>query len=244
MKVSGLIRVILVFVVYIASGLEGYGDTLKVINRNILSNHYPIVAEINNKVRYPVKVEVEVVPDDLQEWNDIINSLVRDYYDILGHLLLSEDCKAPETVKVTVRDYKGVAGTAGNHITINADWLRKHPDDLGMVIHELAHVVQSYPKYDPVWLIEALADYCRFWVYEPEESRPRIDPLRTNVRDSYQRGAAFMAWLVKQYGDKFIREISTALRKGTYSEELFEKITGESLETLHMRYRHGKKKKL
>jgi hypothetical protein len=133
-----------------------------------------------------------------------------------------------------------VAGTVGNHITINADWLRKHPDDFGMIIHELSHVVQRYPKYDPAWLIEALADYCRFWVYEPKESRPHIDPQHTNIRDSYQRGAAFMAWLAAQYGDELIRDISTGLRKGYYSEDMFKKITGQSLESLHKRYRQGK----
>ena len=45
--------------------------------------------------------------------------------------------------------------------TCSFEWLRKHPDDIGLFTHELVHVVQAYPKSDPTWLTEGLADYAR-----------------------------------------------------------------------------------
>ena len=41
------------------------------------------------------------------------------------------------------------AGTTGDTIHVSADWIKKHPDDFGLVIHEMTHVIQHYPNPDP-----------------------------------------------------------------------------------------------
>jgi hypothetical protein len=68
-------------------------------------------------------------------------------------------------------------------ITISGKWITEHPDDLGMVIHELVHVVQGYPnsRHKAGWLVEGIADYIRWWRYEPEAPRPRIDPAKSST---------------------------------------------------------------
>ena len=55
------------------------------------------------------------------------------------------------------------AFTSGATITINGKWIAEHPDDLGRVIHELVHGVQSYPgrRGAPGWLTEGIADCVR-----------------------------------------------------------------------------------
>lgn len=57
--------------------------------------------------------------------------------------------------RVTIRislESGGVAGTSGRRIEVSARYVARNPNDLGMIVHELTHVVQAYPKYDPVWL--------------------------------------------------------------------------------------------
>src|ERR1700743_2260193 len=39
--------------------------------------------------------------------------------------------------------YKGVAATGNGKARYNPDWLRKHPEDIDMVTHEVMHIVQD-----------------------------------------------------------------------------------------------------
>ncbi len=70
-------------------------------------------------------------------------------------------------------------------ITISAAWVRKHPEDIGMVIHELTHVVQCYPRSkngaDLFWIGEGVADYIRNFEFEPEK-RQHIDRKQTYLK--------------------------------------------------------------
>ncbi|CAF0935560.1 unnamed protein product [Didymodactylos carnosus] len=58
--------------------------------------------------------------------------------------------------------YKGAAVTTGSNIVLSAEFIRKYPESYDAVTHEFAHVVQSYPKYDPSWLVEGIADFARY----------------------------------------------------------------------------------
>jgi len=44
-----------------------------------------------------------------------------------------------------------------------------------MIVHELVHVVQAYPenRANMGWLAEGIADYIRFWKYEPQTRQAR-----------------------------------------------------------------------
>jgi hypothetical protein len=132
---------------------------------------------------------------DVQEWADKARALCEKWYPIICEALASRDFKPPLEVKLVFKDEKkGIAYTTGARITVVADWIRKHPDDFGMVIHELCHVVQSYPK-GVGWLTEGIADYIRNYKFEP---RP---PGKVNSKSSYKEGyktaAVFLAWIEK-----------------------------------------------
>src|SRR5436189_2063268 len=62
----------------------------------------------------------------------------------------------------------GVQTCALPILTVGVDWLKKNPDDIGMLAHELTHAVQAYPKADPGWLTEGIADYAR-QLYGPQQ---------------------------------------------------------------------------
>jgi hypothetical protein len=108
------------------------------------------------------------------------------------------------------------------------------PDDLGMMVHELTHLVQAYPPgpNKPGWLVEGIADYIRWWRYEPETPRTRIDPLKASYRDSYRVTAAFLAWLTARYDRRIVPILDRSLRQGKYSDGIFREVTGKDLETL------------
>ena len=64
----------------------------------------------------------------------------------------------PPLPSVTIEvDRDGPPGvTGGRTITLSERWFREHPDDVGCVLHELAHAYMLAPDYDAstIWLIE------------------------------------------------------------------------------------------
>lgn len=179
-----------------------------------------------------VNIDYHEVPE-LAEWAEKVRRDAEAIYPSMARVLGSEGYAPPRQVLFTFKkDMKGVAGTSGRRVAFAADWIKSHPGDYGCAIHELAHVVQNYPRYDPVWLIEALADYVRFWMYEDVSRRPSPRPRQVRVKDTYQRGAAFLAWLAKTYGEDIITNLSAAIRELRYKDELFKEYTGKTLEEL------------
>src|SRR5262249_27232851 len=154
----------------------------------------------------PVKVSVDVteVPE-LAAWANEAKRLVESWHPKLAELLTSEGFTPPAEVKLIFKkDMKGVAGTSGATISIAASWVKKHPDEYGMVIHELTHVVQAYPRPEPGWLVEGIADYARYFHFEPKAKLAGIDPARQSYRDGYGVTALFLAWLEKTHDQAIV----------------------------------------
>lgn len=171
---------------------------------------------------------------ELAEWAANAKTLCEKWYPQLVKDYATDGHKPATTVTlVFTPEYKGVAATSGDKITISSKWLEKRPDDIGMVIHELMHVVQAYPpSRDAGWLVEGIADYVRYWVFEPEK-KPR---LVLNDKSSYKQGygvaAAFLAWLERVKSPGIVMKLHTALRTRNYRPALFEEITERSLDDL------------
>jgi len=184
-----------------------------------------------------IVVDVSDVGDmpDVQSWADDAKKLCEQWYPILCQFLATDEWTPPKEIKLVFKRELRVPGaTSRNTIAVSADWVRKHPDDFGMVIHELVHVIQAYPDSPnkPGWLVEGIADYIRLWKYEPEVPRPRIDPQKSNYRDSYRTSAAFLAWVSWKYDKRLVRKLDAALRQGSYSDAIFEDVTTKNLDAL------------
>jgi len=179
-----------------------------------------------------VTVDTSKVPE-AAEWAAKAKEIVEKNYPLMVEKLKVDGVKPPATIKLIFENKgKGIAGTAGNTVHIEYSWISKHPDDFGMVIHEVTHSIQGYPKYDPPWLVEGIADYIRFWMFEPENKRPRVNPDRAKYTDSYQTTAAFLAWVTATYDKDLITKLNAALRQNKYKKELFAEYTGKDLDTL------------
>lgn len=183
-----------------------------------------------------VVVDTSETPD-LAEWGKRAGETCAQWMPRIAVLLPGDGFTPPKSVTLRFQnDKKGVAGTSGDKITIAANYVRGHTNDIGMVIHELTHVVQAYPKEKegftkPGWLVEGIADYIRLYHFEPDAPRPRVNPDKASYRDAYKTTAAFLAWLEQRHAG-IVRKLNAALRAGRFKEKLFADCAGKPLDDL------------
>ena len=192
----------------------------------------------NQRGETVVKVNVDTSETpDLADWGKRAGEACAKWTPKISALLASDGFTPPKSVTLRFQsDKKGVASTSGDKITIAAAYVRGHTNDIGMVIHELTHVVQAYPAAKegftkPGWLVEGIADYIRIYHFEPDAPRPRVNPDKASYRDSYKTTAAFMAWL-EQRNAGAVRRLNAALRQGRFKENLFQDCAGKPLDDL------------
>lgn len=179
-----------------------------------------------------VRVDTTDAPD-LADWGKQAGELCVEWYPKIIKLLDSDGFKPYGHVEVYIGKHDGIAATGRNRIGINADYVRGHKDDLGMVAHELTHVVQAYhSRGNPGWLVEGIADYVRLSHYEPKARRPRINPDRAKYTDAYKTTAIFLEWSENKYDKELVKKLNAAMRKGDYKEELFKTYTGKTVDEL------------
>lgn len=200
------------------------------------------------KLRYPLSkieglrtptfvLDTSEVSDNeaAKAWGAEAKELCEEWFPVISRFLSTEKWTPPETVRLVIKkDLDAPGVTSGDTIQFSVKWITDHPDDFGMVIHELTHVVQSYPRSrrTPGWLVEGIADYIRYWKYEPEIPQRKINAERASYRDGYSTTGSFLAWLVRKYDRRIVMRLDAALRARDYRPELFNEITGKNLDDL------------
>jgi Peptidase of plants and bacteria len=187
-----------------------------------------------------IRLDVSQAPE-MKDWGEKAQKLCVEWYPKILTRLESKDKPRPVTL-VFKKDKKGIAWTVKDTITISADWIKKHPDDFGMVIHELTHVVQAYPANDAGWLVEGIADYIRYHHFEPRKGEPHVD-AKSSYKEGYGTAAAFLAWVEKTQDKTIIVRLNTALHDGKYKPEIFKDATGKDLDALWAAYVKAHEKK-
>jgi hypothetical protein len=184
-----------------------------------------------------VELDVSQAPE-LQAWCNHAKTEMLSWHPRISEILASDGFVPPGQVKLTVRKTdEGVGGTAGTSITISSGWVSKHPEDTGMVIHELVHVIQRYPSPNPGWITEGIADYIRWALYERKPLTwfpvPQ-EPL--GYTSGYRGTAGFLLWLESGPAPGIVRSLNTAMRNQTYHDRLFETVAGRPLPDLWAQY--------
>ena len=190
-------------------------------------------------------VETTEAPD-LSEWAkaELIPAL-KTWYPKIVEMLPSEGYTAPKTFSIIFTDrYKGVAATMGNRIEGSPSWYRGQlkGEAVGSMVHELVHVVQQYGRRrreggqrSPGWLVEGLADYIRWMLYEPQSRGAEISPRRAasaKYDASYRVTANFLRYVIEKYDKDLIKELNTVMREGRYDVEIWKTRTGKPVEEL------------
>ncbi len=134
-------------------------------------------------------------------------------------------------VRVTDVNFKvaqtgnGVAETSGNTITLDPDWFKKHPNDVGAIIHETVHAFLGSDSSGDKWH-EGLGEYVRSKLGFPASSG-----YHAEERD-------FFLWLDKQRPGS-VRRLTQEMADGSYKGADFQAIVGVNYQTAHQAYTSG-----
>ena len=135
--------------------------------------------------------------------------------------------------------YKAVAETGDGTSRFNPAWMKRYPQDLDVVTHEVMHIVQDYKGDGPGWLTEGIADYVRY-VYGVNNNGakwflPNYRPGQS-YKDAYRVTARFLLWVEKNKYKKIVDDLDKAMRDGTYTPQLWTKLTGKTVDELWDEY--------
>lgn len=174
---------------------------------------------------------------DLAVWGQKAGEVCAKWYPIMCELLDSPGFKPYSKVSLAFKkDLHSPAATGRDSIDISANYVREHTNDIGMIVHELTHVVQAYPNPNPGWVTEGIADYVRISRFEPNARRPRVRPNRDTYHDAYKTTAMFFEWVEKKYDKTLVTKLNRAMREGKFKIELFKEYTGKTVDELWSEY--------
>jgi hypothetical protein len=188
---------------------------------------------------YPVEFVVDVTDaPELKEWAEKVAAECARYFPTINEELKSDGFKPPHLIRMTLSGrYNGVAAAGGGRITGSVKYFKDHPDDVGAMIHETTHIVQRYRgRGNPGWLVEGVADYVRFFKYEPGKIGP-INAERAHYNRSYRVTAAFLAYVTEKYDPQLVLKLNKLMRESQYKEDVFKELTGKTLPELDEEWR-------
>jgi putative membrane-bound dehydrogenase-like protein len=142
--------------------------------------------------------------------------------------ILGVDYATSEAVTLRFREFDGVARTSGATIEASARYFAKHPDDVGALLHELVHVVQAYPPGAPGWLVEGIADYVRYYYFEPAKGAAFRAQPRQSYKGGYLPAAALLASAQVGKPKAIVAELNRLGHAGKLSEAAFKDIVGQA----------------
>jgi len=206
------------------------------------------------------EITIELVgADGLQDWaKEKLAPALAEWYPKIAAMLPSDGYKPPTHMTVIIKPGRGVAATGGTRITANASWLKAEIDRqaVGSLIHEEVHVIQQYGRgrrnnpdatQNPGWLVEGIADYIRFYKFEPQSHGAEISRRgleRARYDGSYRVTANFLNWVTENHDQEIVRKLNAAMREGKYTEEIWKKETGKTLQDLGTEWKAALEKKL
>ena len=197
--------------------------------------------------KYRITIYTSETPD-LTEWaNKELVPVLQEWYPKIVKMLPSEGYQAPRSVSITFSpNMRGVAATGGTSIRCGAGWFRRQlqGEAKGAVVHELVHVVQQYGRArrtnpnatrTPGWLVEGIADYIRWFLYEPQTRGAEVTSrniARARYDSSYRISGNFLNWVTETYDKDIVRKLNAAARQGRYKESLWKEATGRTVQQL------------
>jgi len=178
----------------------------------------------------------------LEDWvTKELLTVCKTWYPKLRTMLAAQGFTPASLVTFRLRtDMDGPASAGGGNINLNAKWVTQVPKEaVGASVHEMVHIVQAYSKGNtPGWLVEGVADYIRWFLYEPESRGAEITARNIgNARydGNYRISANFLDWVIRTYGrdGKFLLTLNATLRDGKYTEDFWKAKTGKTLTELN-----------
>ncbi|HEY2155205.1 MAG TPA: basic secretory protein-like protein [Isosphaeraceae bacterium] len=216
------------------------GEKHPLVIREIAIDSEPQVAVF----KYPVEFTVDISDaPEMRDWAEKAARTCEDWYGRINEELRSDGYRPIHRVRMTLKRGIGPPAFASNgQITGKVEWFKEHPGDVGAMIHETCHIVQRYrSRTNPGWLVEGVADYIRFFKYEPGKVGP-INAQRAHYDGNYRVTARFLDYATEKYDKQLVLKLNKAMREGTYKDQLFTDLTGKTLAELDEEWRATLKK--
>ena len=162
--------------------------------------------------KYEIAFDTSQIPE-IKEWVDkTLKPVCEKWYPMIVEMLPSEGYTAPAKFTIVFHaDMRGVANASGSRINCAGPWFMRNLDGeaAGAVVHEMVHIVQQYRRgrggnRNPGWMVEGLADYIRWFLYEPKDKRPRPNPAQSQVHRQlpHDRGVSRLRPRASRQGDR------------------------------------------
>lgn len=168
--------------------------------------------------------------------------MTKTFFAVYPKLAEKFNHKAATKVTFHFQDFDGVAYTELRNakVVFNTKWMTEKPgNDIDVITHELTHVVQAYPSANPSWVTEGIADYARYAFGVDNKGAgwalPEFSPNQKHT-DSYRVTGRFFAWLEQNKADDILVKVDKAMRAGTYSDNIWKEITGQTIDELWADY--------
>ncbi|MBA4187785.1 MAG: hypothetical protein C0467_07175 [Planctomycetaceae bacterium] len=184
--------------------------------------------------RQPVEFAVDVTAaPEMAAWANRTAQTCERAYPMICDELAAEGFRPPSLIPFVIRrDASGLVGVSGGRIIASSGYFEANPHDVGAVVYATSHVVQAYRgKSRPGWLVNGIADYIRFFKFEPGAIEPP-NPLTARYDGDSRETAAFLAYLVATYDSSLVRRLNEALRNGQYTDDIWVSLTKKSLREL------------
>lgn len=204
------------------------------------------LAFLSEDGRYRFEIDFAAAPA-LAKWcEERLAPVVRQWYPKIAEMLASDGFRPPRGCRLRFKD--GMNGTPayciGEEIHLNRGWFAGQlgGEALGCVVHEMTHVVQQYGRggrpAPPGWITEGIADYVRWFCFEPQ-SGGAVVRKRSNPRPdgSYRVTANFLDWCVRRRSPCLVKKLNAVSRDGRYREACWKIWTGKTLAELGEEWR-------
>ncbi|MBP3956108.1 sigma-70 family RNA polymerase sigma factor [Gemmata sp. G18] len=224
-----------------ARGDAGGRKVIAVRVRPVAQQHPLMIREITidsepalARFRHPIEFAVDTTAaPELAEWAERTTRACERFYPTIVDELAADGFRPPTLIPFIVRrDPAALVAASRGRLIVSAGYFEANPRDTGAVVHATSYIVQAYHgRATPDWLVQGVADYIRFFKFEPGAIGPP-DPDTARYDGDSKETAAFLAYLVASYEPTFVRRLNAALREGRYTDDLWVSLTGKSLREL------------
>lgn len=189
--------------------------------------------------QYPIEFALDVTDaPEMREWAENVIRICEREYPRICTLLASDGFRPVTQIRLALKaDYNGVAYASGSRIVGSVKFFKQNPKDIGAMVHETVHCVQLYRgRNNPGWLVEGVADYLRFWKFEPGKAG-RVNPERAQYNGSYRTTAAFLAFVTDKYDGQLVPKLNALMRAGKFDDGIWKKLTGKTADELNQEWK-------
>jgi len=201
-----------------------------------------------------ISIETSAAPE-LTDWaQHTLAPVLAEWYPKIVALLPSDGFTAPAHFNLTIQPMDGVAYTTDTNIFASSSWCSAQikGEAVGSIVHELVHVAQQYHSdHAPGWLVEGMADYIRWFLYEPQSHGADIvwmqhhgKSFSPHYNDSYRISANFLNWVTEKYDKNVVAEVGATMRDDKYSDDFWKQHTGKTVEELGAEWKQELEKQL